>query len=134
MSAPSALHTAFVDALTSNADLTVVDGQAPDSQPPPWVQVVSDAGFRTQTAWGWESDTLEVTVVTTCVGATPLAARIVADLVVEQMVDRVLSVDGWTAAPLRQSASRGVTKDVDVPDLWHMTPTWQLIAHRTDTP
>lgn len=138
MAAPSLLVDAIINLLDDHPSLAGIvwdgtrrtaDGQPSlDGLPPPWVQVHADPGIRDHTSWCADSDLLDMTVTTVCVGGSARAARLVADWVVDVLLNARPSVAGWETWEIRQAGGSGAREDIDIPELWTCTPTWRVRA------
>ena len=106
---------AFLTALREEPSLTnVVHEGTVLERPTRYVSVFTDGGLRGVESFTGPQQTVLRTFVVHSVAADPSKARQVSQLVIDQVVDRVLTADGRVCRPVQHEASQPVRLDRDV--------------------
>lgn len=93
--------SAVLSLLRQDPFLNVIDGSAPDLTRPPYVVVYISADNERSDRLTQQSNVASLRIITHSVGASTTAARRVADKVRAALLDKTLSVSGWSSWPLR---------------------------------
>ena len=113
------LADAVLAELRGTANLTVYDGHVPtqaDGSLPslPYVAVYMDTGDITGEGLDGSSNRLDLMVWMNTSGATADSVRIVSGKARGALLDKRLTVPGWSCWPIRYFASQPVRRDDDV--------------------
>lgn len=120
---------AFLTLLGTNTNLTVIDGDVPVGQEPPYLVVYLVGAPKEGDNLNRRSNEAAPRAYLHSVGTTPAAARIVAGQAAATIVDQRLTVAGWSCGPIKNELSnppeRDESKGVTVMDqvdtyVWHM--------------
>lgn len=125
---PSAV--ALLSLLGTNANLTVIDGDVPNGQEPPYLLVYLTGAPKEGDNLNRLSTEATPRAYLHSVGMTPAAARIVSGQAAATIVGQRLTIAGWSCGPIKneqsippeRDESTGVTV-MDQVDIyrWHMT-------------
>lgn len=113
------LADAVLAALRGTANLTVYDGHVPtkaDGSLPslPYVAVYMDTGDISGEGLDLASNHLELTIWMNTSGSTADSVRIVSAKARGALLDRRLTVPGWSCWPVRYLATQPVRRDDDI--------------------
>ena len=106
---PSAV--ALLALLGANANLTVIDGDVPTGQEPPYVVVYLVGAPKEGDNLNRRSDEARPRAYIHSVGMTPAAARIIAGQVASTIVDERLTIPGWSCGPIKNELSNPAERD-----------------------
>lgn len=111
--------------LAANPNLTVLDGPADGTKPPPYVVVYVHVPGETRSKLEGVTDRTTITIVTHSVATTAIGAGIVARNVRAALLDQVLAVPGWRCRRISHEVGRAPdwdtttgTKLMDAVDEW----------------
>ena len=108
---PQPAAAALLALLGTNVNLTVIDGDVPTGQEPPYVVVYLVGAPKEGDNLNRRSDEAKPRAYIHSVGMTPAAARIVAGQVAFTIVDQRLTVAGWSCGPIRNELSNPPKRD-----------------------
>lgn len=106
---PSAV--ALLNLLGTNTNLTVIDGDVPRGQVPPYVVVYLAGAPKEGNNLNRRSDEAKPRAYVHSVGMTAAAARIVAGQVASTIVDQRLTIAGWSCGPIRNELTNPPERD-----------------------
>jgi hypothetical protein len=119
--------TAVVGLLDAVANLTVYDGEVPNTPTLPYVVVFSDQGPATRTGFEAVSDRRDFTFQTSAVGSTPEQARWAAEKTSAALLDVTPTVASRTCWPITHLGSQPTRPDLDVdPPVYLAVDQWRL--------
>lgn len=108
---PQPTATAFLALLGTNTNLTVIDGDVPVGQEPPYIVVYTAGGPDEGDNLGLRSNEATVRAYCHSVGETAAAARIIAGQAAATIVDQRLTVTGWSCGPIKRELSNPPERD-----------------------
>jgi len=127
---PQPTAVALLALLGANANLTVIDGDVPTGQEPPYLVVYLVGAPKEGDNLNRVSNEAAPRAYLHSVGMTPAAARIVAGQAASTIVGQQLTVAGWSCGPIKNELSNPPERDestgVTVMDqvdtyVWRMT-------------
>lgn len=127
---PEPAAAALLALLESNPNLTVIDGDVPVDQKPPYLVVYVSGAPREGDNLNRQSNEAAPRAYLHAVGMTAASARIVAGQAASTIVDERLTVAGWSCGPIKNELSNPPQRDtstrVTVMDqvdtyVWRMT-------------
>lgn len=124
------MSNAHIDAFKALlASVTVDDAETPNFAELPRVVLYADPDASTREALCATRDGANITIQTTCIGATRDQAGWMVDRVTELVEDKRPVVTGFTCGPIQNLFSNLPRRDDDVdPAVFYAVKTWRFLA------